>query len=463
MKLIELRQHTPEWHAFRAQHFGASEAAAMLGECPHKTREQLLHEKKTGHVPVPDTFAQQRFNRGHYFEELARNWLEMQLGEDLFPCVGVLENSRISASFDGVTMDQSCIFEHKTLNKVLRQAASENKSAQELPLHYRLQMEQQLWVSGAEKVLFMASHWDETDTLVEQYQWVYRSDPTLRQRLQRSWAQFEEELSNYAISTTLPAILTHTDKPPSLPLLTFQCAGQLQLSSNITDFKQQAWDVLESINRDLISDDDFAQAELTITWCKQGETQLTQALSQLMKKVPDIAALTDAIESIKARMRTLRLDLDKQVRAEKERRKQALIDNAVADVVAHYQAAGQTYGAKDTLIARLETAIKGLKTSDTLRNAIDRVVVAEKTALPQLPITESATPITTRLIKLGEINRALAPLSITADGLSQLGFHWVATDKSAKLYREQDFPLIIKRIITHLQAAQLPCALLKAA
>ena len=44
----KLQQGTPEWHAFRAAHFSASDAPAMLGESPYKTRDQLLREKKLG-------------------------------------------------------------------------------------------------------------------------------------------------------------------------------------------------------------------------------------------------------------------------------------------------------------------------------------------------------------------------------------------------------------------------------
>lgn len=46
-------------------------------------------------------------------------------------------------------------------------------------------------------------------------------------------------------------------------------------------------------------------------------------------------------------------------------------------------------------------------------------------------------------IKLGDINAAIAPLSITADGLAQLGFPHVATDKAAKLYDEANFDPIL--------------------
>jgi hypothetical protein len=57
-------------------------------------------------------------------------------------------------------------------------------------------------------------------------------------------------------------------------------------------------------------------------------------------------------------------------------------------------------------------------------------------------------------IKLGEICARIAPLSITADGLASLGFPFVATDKSAKLYRECDFGLICASLISHINQVQ---------
>jgi len=70
-------------------------------------------------------------------------------------------------------------------------------------------------------------------------------------------------------------------------------------------------------------------------------------------------------------------------------------------------------------------------------------------------ILDMVQPNTDTLIKLGEINTAIAPLAITADGLAQLGFVHIATDKAAKLYRAADFPRIRSALIQHLAGAQL--------
>lgn len=53
-------------------------------------------------------------------------------------------------------------------------------------------------------------------------------------------------------------------------------------------------------------------------------------------------------------------------------------------------------------------------------------------------------------IRLGQINEHIAPLSITADGLAELGFKHVATEKAAKLYRECDLIPIFQAMVDHI-------------
>jgi predicted phage-related endonuclease len=58
------------------------------------------------------------------------------------------------------------------------------------------------------------------------------------------------------------------------------------------------------------------------------------------------------------------------------------------------------------------------------------------------------------VIKLGDINARLGPLSITADGLAQLGIQSVGKERAAVLYAESDWPRICAVLIEHLQRCQ---------
>jgi hypothetical protein len=55
-------------------------------------------------------------------------------------------------------------------------------------------------------------------------------------------------------------------------------------------------------------------------------------------------------------------------------------------------------------------------------------------------------------LRLGQINERLSPIALTADGLASLGFAPAATDKTAKLYHERDFPQICAALVRHIEA-----------
>lgn len=122
MKQIELKQGSQEWLAHRANHFNASDAPAMMGVSSYKTRNQLMHELHTGLPEEVNAETQKRFDDGHKFEAIARPLAEQIIGEELYPVVGV--NGKFSASFDGITLDDGTIWEHKTLNERLDKAFS---------------------------------------------------------------------------------------------------------------------------------------------------------------------------------------------------------------------------------------------------------------------------------------------------------------------------------------------------
>lgn len=88
----------------------------------------------------------------------------------------------------------------------------------------------------------------------------------------------------------------------------------------------------------------------------------------------------------------------------------------------------------------------------------DRQIVIAAPVHPQIQVpapaavnAEQAAPYDSgRLIRLGELNDLLAPISLTASGLERLGFATHAVEKNAKLYRACDFPAICAALIQHL-------------
>jgi hypothetical protein len=58
-------------------------------------------------------------------------------------------------------------------------------------------------------------------------------------------------------------------------------------------------------------------------------------------------------------------------------------------------------------------------------------------------------------VSLGQIKTLIAPLSIDAAGMEQLGFPYVATDKAKRLYRACDLPAIREAMVQHLLQVDL--------
>ena len=83
MRIVELVQGTQEWHVHRAQHFNASDAPAMLGCSPYKSRSQLVREIATGISADVDAATRERFDTGHRAESLARPLAEKIIGDVL--------------------------------------------------------------------------------------------------------------------------------------------------------------------------------------------------------------------------------------------------------------------------------------------------------------------------------------------------------------------------------------------
>lgn len=367
-----MHQGTPEWHAFRAAHFTASDAPAMMGASPHKTRSELLREKALGVVAEIDETTQRRFNDGHRFELLARPLAEEIIGEGLYPSVG--SDGKIAASFDGITLLEDVCWEHKTLND----AISSCESARDLPLHYRIQMEQQLMVSGAARCLFMASRWDDNDQLIGDpvVLW-YEPDMALRQRIVDGWAQFERDLQEYRhVDESAPVV---GRAPEMLPALRIDVRGEV-VASNMSEFKARAIDVFRGIKTNLTTDEDFADAEKTTKWCKEVEDRLDAAKQHALSQTASIDELFRTIDAIKEEARQKRLMLEKLVKQRKESIRIEMIEHARQHFAAHVAALQAEIHGVNLIVMQPDFggAIRGLKTIASIRNAIDTTLANAK-------------------------------------------------------------------------------------
>lgn len=378
----DLVQGSAAWLAHRNTCWNASDAPAMLGCSPYETRGALIRRIATGITPEVDAGTQRLYDAGHRFEALARPRAEAIVGDDLSPLSGSVDaglSRPLAASFDGITFMGDTVFEHKTLNDSLRYTPWDQGNGLHLPLHFRAQMEHQLIVSGAERCLFMATKWDG-ETLVEERHCWYASDVALRAQILAGWAQLEKDVAAYkpdAAAAPAPA----GRAPDTLPALRIEVTGAVT-ASNLADFKQTALTAIRSVNRELKTDTDFADAEKAVKWCADVETRLKAAKEHALSQTADIDALFKALDDISAEARSVRLDLDKLVK----RRKDEVKEEAV---MAARRALAQHIAALDAELApvRLQMpavdfalAIKGLRSIASMQDQLDNELASGKIA-----------------------------------------------------------------------------------
>lgn len=380
MQQHNLTQGSPEWHRYRAEHFNASDAPAMLGLSPYKSRAALLKECATGLAQEHDAATERRFAAGHRFEALARPVAESIVGEELYPVVGseAFEgiSRRLSASFDGLTMIEDVAFEHKTLNDDLRACMTEEATGADLPLHYRVQMEQQCMVSGADRVLFAASKW-QGDELVEFRHVWYDRDPSIAEAILAGWKQFEVDLDAYKPEAA--PVKVEGRAPKNLPALRIEVTGAVT-ASNLDAYRDAALVVFKGINRDLKTDQDFADAEQTVAWCADLEKRLATAKEAALAQTSTIDELFRTLDGIADEARKARLDLDRSIKARKDAIKSEAIakgQKALADhVAALTEKIGKPYLPR--ILADFATAIKGRRTVAGLEEGIEKELTRAK-------------------------------------------------------------------------------------
>lgn len=384
MKTLALTQGSAAWHAHRATARNASEAAAALGCSPLMTRTELLRALHTGIRPEPTQEQSRLFADGHAIEAAQRPGAEYVIGEPLYPVVGceVVDGIELSASFDGLTMDESTAYECKTLNDDLRALPiygieGVGIRASDLPKHYRVQMEQQLMVSGADRVLFVAANIGGNDV---RRCW-YESDPSLRAEILAGWRQFDADLAAYVPAEVLdrPAPVGHG--PDQLPALRSTVKGELVLESNIKEWEAAALAYIKSVrDHDLKTDEDFANADAAAKWCDASKTSLEGVRAQLMGATGDVNLAVGTLDRIMGELDKTRIAFNNAIKARKDARKSEIVAGGIASFREHIAGLNTRLGRPymPNIPADFAGAIKGKSSLAKMEDAVANTLVTLK-------------------------------------------------------------------------------------
>ena len=379
MKIHNITQGTAEWQALRAQHFTASEAPAMMGCSPYETRSALLRRKATGLVPDVDAATQRRFDDGHRAEAAMRPVAEAMIGEELFPATITTEvdGIKLLASMDGLTMLGDIGWENKLRNA---DTIAHIEQTGEPPLHHVWQLEQQLLVSGADRILFTCG--DESEPPAHCW---YTSKPERRKALIEGWKQFQRDLNDPDMTNFRPAPEPVQAKPvPGFGALVLRVEGRV-LASNLDAFRAGADAFLARLPKaaELATDQDFADAEAAAKACGEAESRIKAAKEQAIAQMADVEVVLRTADEVAETIRQARLALEKAVKARKDEVRSEAVKRAADRVREAYSAlAGElgeyAPGIPASLSAELAASIKGLKKIDSIRERLDEAVSREQ-------------------------------------------------------------------------------------
>ncbi|WP_421523104.1 YqaJ viral recombinase family protein [Pseudomonas yamanorum] len=387
MKIHNVAQGSAEWLALRAEYRTASEAPAMMGASKYQSRTDLLMAKKTGITPDVTPSQQFIFDKGHATEALARPLAEALIGEELYPIVATEGN--LLASMDGATMLGETLFEHKLWNEsVVAQV-----KAGDLAPHYYWQLEQQLLVSGAERVIFVCS-----DGTPENFVHMeYRPVAGRAAQLIEGWKQFEADLANFEIADA-PSIVVGK-APDELPALRIELTGMVT-ASNLKVFEDSALAVIDSVKTTLSTDQDFADAKKAVKWCGDVEEAVAVAKKQALSQTQSIDELFSSLDRISAHARETRLKVDKLVKAQELLVKTTIKQKAELALADHIAAINKTLG-KVTLphvVSDFAGAMKNKRTIASLQDAVDTELARAK-----IDASQAADSIRLNLTSLAEL------------------------------------------------------------
>jgi len=369
MKLHNVIQGSPEWHALRNRiKHTASDLPAIRGNSKFKTRAQAIREAATGIKPEVSDFMQRKFDEGHAAEEQARAIVEQMIGEDLYPSTATTDDEFLLASTDGSTMMGDTGYEHKLWNEEIAaqiRASIESNTCQLHPM-YTDQMDQQIAVYGFERIIFVTS--DGTLDKLESYE--YTGNPESIARIRDDWAQFDIDVANYQPEVVEAKPILTANPLENLPMLAIEITGRVT-SSNLAEFRQAATAVIDSIKTELVSDQDFVDATAAVKYLKDVEQNAKLAKTNALSQTASINDLFNALDEVIAKSAEVRIKLDKRITVEKDRRKEAIVIDGATQLREYILECNQRVGGlMPKFDGNFAQVVKGLRTLESMSEKV---------------------------------------------------------------------------------------------
>lgn len=376
MKLLKLVQGSDEWLEARLNYLCASEAPAMMGASKFMSRNELL-DLKNGWKKNPNSkFKERLFSKGHENEDSARDVLETEMLEMFPPAVGleIVEIGELSlellASFDGLMngLPGADIWEHKDWNMTL----AENVRNSILEPHYYWQLEHQCLVNGVDSVAFTCSDGGDINRVSMRYV----SMPQRRGELINGWCLFVKDLENHEAKAKVEKAVA-ADYTGLLPAVSCKVQGT-ELVTNIGDCLTAIKDLAEDeMSKTLENDQDFANKESLNKDVKKARAALKATLANVQGEFVSYSQFAETAAELDSVLQQMQSHGEKQVKQEKEARKQAILNGASNSMVEFLSSAAPSLNSNVvhdiamTCQPNFVGVMKGKRTIESLQSAVD--------------------------------------------------------------------------------------------
>jgi hypothetical protein len=164
--------------------------------------------------------------------------------------------------------------------------------------------------------------------------------------------------------------------------LVLRISGEVE-QSNLQEFETQALAVIENINTNLETDEDFAEAEVNIKGCQLMENRIATARSSALANTAAIAELIKTTERLEAKFRETRLKLKNLVVHEKDRRKGEVMNAARKRLTDRLESSPVKHGFVIDNTA-ITNAAKNRRSLKALEESVNEVIDAEIARLSAL-------------------------------------------------------------------------------
>lgn len=378
MKIHNVQQGSQEWHDLRARiRYGASAAPIIMGASDKGTRAELLRLLGTGsEKDFPQWVRDVLFPNGHRIEAQTRPKIEVEIDEELFPTTGSrkVDGIELLASFDGMTLLGDTVWECKSWNEA-KAADVRNRI---IPKVDYWQVVHQLLVNDdAKRAVYTVSDGEDRIVSVTVTREEVAGDFDV---LLKAWRLFDEDLRNYKHTPLKPEPVGSA--PSEVPTVAVTVSGSVH-ESNLPVVRDKALAMIGAIKTDLATDQDFADAEKTVKWCKTLEERIKFAKDAALAQTESIDALFRQMDEIADEARNARLKLERQVKARKEEIRSEVIEKRLVELSDYHDRLSQSLRGVDlyppsNMRQRLAAAIKGKKTLQSLHDAADQAVAEAK-------------------------------------------------------------------------------------